>query len=311
MNILILGTGGIGAYYGAKLLCSGNKVTFIARGKHLNHILENGLTVIHPSFNFSESVEALELNRVDFNKSKYDLIILTTKSNTTKQISQELSLMLENKKLPYIMSLQNGIENEKILCEYFPKDKIIGALTRKIGAHIVSLGEIKAIGDVETILGLIKENKENQLFIKELSSIIKKAKIKSEIVQDINKELWKKLIINNGVNAICALLKIKTGTLMNDSSLSKIVYGLMQETAIAAKVGDVDISNDEINSMFELIKNFDSIKPSMLVDREFKRELEIDEICNIVINYNSKQKIDSPYTKTISYILEYTYKNEK
>lgn len=98
---------------------------------------------------------------------------------------------------------------------------------------------------------------------------------------------------------------------MNDKKLSSLVYGLMKETVSAAKACNVNINKDELNQMYELIKNFDSIKPSMLVDREFKRELEIDEICTVVINYNKKQNIDSAYTKTISYLLEFIIKENK
>lgn len=312
MHFLIIGSGGIGAYYGARLLSSSNEVTFVARGAHLEAIKNNGLKVEHPDFSFFENVKVSELKDINFNSLNIDVIILTTKSNSTRFISEQLTQKLSNiKNIPYILSLQNGVENENILCEYFPKEKIIGGLTRKIGAHIIKPSYIEATGSVETLIGAIYKTKENTKFIELLNKTINSSKIQCEIVDDINKELWKKLIINNGVNAICALLKIKTGVLMNDEKLSSLVYGLMKETVSAAKICAVDINKDELNQMYELIKNFDSIKPSMLVDRESKRELEIDEICTVVINYNKKQNIDSAYTKTISYLLEFVYKNEK
>ncbi|UTJ06821.1 ketopantoate reductase family protein [Arcobacter roscoffensis] len=312
MNFLILGTGGIGAFYGARLLSSSNKVTFVARSLHLEAIRKNGLQVQHPDFSFSQKVDVSQLQDIDFTSLNIDVIILTTKSNTTRIIAKELSFKLDTlKDKPYILSLQNGVENEKILCEYFKKDKIIGGLTRKIGAHIIKPSFIEATGKVETLIGSISQTKENTAFLKKLNKSINEAGILCEVVDDINKELWKKLIINNGVNAICALLKIKTGVLMNNEKLSSLVYGLMKETQSAAKACSIEITNNELSQMYELIKNFDSIKPSMLVDREFKRELEIDEICNVVINYNKMQNIDSPYTKSISYLLDFVYKNEK
>lgn len=312
MNFLILGTGGIGAFYGARLLNSSNEVTFVARGTHLEAIKNNGLKVEHPDFSFFENVKVSELKDINFNSLNIDVIILTTKSNSTRIICKELSQKLSNiKKSPYLLSLQNGVENEKVLCEYFPKEKVLGGLTRKIGAHIIKPAYIKATGNVETLIGAIYKTKENTSFLEKLNKTINNSRIHSEVVDDINKELWKKLIINNGVNAICALLEIKTGILMNDKKLSSLVYGLMKETVSAAKACNVNINEDELNQMYELIKNFDSIKPSMLVDREFKRELEIDEICTVVINYNKKQNIDSAYTKTISYLLEFILKENK
>lgn len=312
MNFLILGTGGIGAFYGARLLNSSNEVTFVARGTHLETIKNNGLKVEHPDFSFFENVKVSELKDINFNSLNIDVIILTTKSTSTRIICKELSQKLSNiKKSPYLLSLQNGVENEKVLCEYFPKEKVLGGLTRKIGAHIIKPAYIKATGNVETLIGAIYKTKENTSFLEKLNKTINNSKIHSEVVDDINKELWKKLIINNGVNAICALLEIKTGILMNDKKLSSLVYGLMKETVSAAKACNVNINEDELNQMYELIKNFDSIKPSMLVDREFNRELEIDEICTVVINYNEKQNIDSAYTKTISYLLEFIIKENK
>lgn len=312
MNFLILGTGGIGAFYGARLLNSSNEVTFVARGTHLKAIKNNGLKVEHPDFSFFEKVKVSELRDINFNSLNIDVIILTTKSTSTRIICKELSQKLSNiKKSPYLLSLQNGVENEKVLCEYFPKEKVLGGLTRKIGAHIIKPAYIKATGNVETLIGAIYKTKENTSFLEKLNKTINNSRIHSEVVDDINKELWKKLIINNGVNAICALLEIKTGILMNDKKLSSLVYGLMKETVSAAKACNVNINEDELNQMYELIKNFDSIKPSMLVDREFKRELEIDEICTVVINYNKKQNIDSAYTKTISYLLEFIIKENK
>ena len=312
MNFLILGTGGIGAFYGARLLNSSNEVTFIARGTHLEAIKNNGLKVEHPDFSFFENVKVSELKDINFNSLNIDVIILTTKSTSTRIICKELSQKLSNiKNIPYLLSLQNGVENEKVLCEYFPKEKVLGGLTRKIGAHIIKPAYIKATGNVETLIGAIYKTKENTSFLEKLNKTINNSRIHSEVVDDINKELWKKLIINNGVNAICALLEIKTGILMNDKKLSSLVYGLMKETVSAAKACNVNINEDELNQMYELIKNFDSIKPSMLVDREFKRELEIDEICTVVINYNKKQNIDSAYTKTISYLLEFIIKENK
>lgn len=309
MNYIILGAGGIGAFYGTKLLEVGHHVIFIARGEHLKALKKNGLNLSHPTFTFNKKVLALSLDELNINKlPKIDAILLTTKSTTTDKIAKDLSKIFDDSlKCPFIVSLQNGVENEDILSNYFPKNKIIGALTRKIGAHIIKPGQIEATGNVETIIGTLEDTLDGKVFLSELTKEIQGSNILCEITDNIKLELWKKLIINNGVNAICALLEIKTGILMHNNKLSYIVYELMKETASAAKAVNITISKEDVDSMFKLITNFDSIKPSMLVDKEFKRPLEIDEICGIVIKHNEKQGLDSPYTKTISSLLEFTY----
>lgn len=315
MNFLILGAGGIGSYYGTRLLSSGHEVTFVARGENLRAMQQNGLTLQHPRFKFSQTINIMDLDEYEkIGPSKlFDAVFITTKSTSTRNLGEKLSKIYNNAydDMPFIVSLQNGVENEKILSDFLPKTKIIGALSRKIGAHIIAPGVIEATGDVETILGLMEETSHNKIFIQQLCSCIEQSGIHCEITPDIQLELWKKLIINNGVNALCALLEIKTGLLMHHEKLSKIVYSLMLETATAAKAAHVEISKNDIDEMYELITKFDSIKPSMLVDKESNRVLELDEICGVVLRYNELQGFDSPYTRTISTLLEFVYTPSK
>lgn len=309
MKFLILGAGGIGSYFGAKLINAGHDVIFVARGKQLEALQHNQLKLQHPEFCFSKKVISYSIDDIKkLNANSFQAVLLTTKSTSTGTLSKHLQMWFDNeKKIPYIISLQNGVDNEEILSLVLNKKQIIAGLTRKIGAHIVSPAVINATGSAETILGSLEKTVENNLFLEEIKKVFNDAKIPTQISENINLELWKKLIINNGVNAICALLKKETGVIMHHEKLSKIVYGLMNETAIAALNKGIKISKKEIDEMFELITKFDSIKPSMLVDVENNRELELDEICNVVIENCEALGFDAPYTRTISTLLEYTY----
>lgn len=309
MKFLILGAGGIGSYFGARLINAGHEIIFVARTKQLEALQQKKLKLQHPEFCFSKKVTAYCIDEIkSFDTHYFDAVLLTTKSTSTLTLAKHLQMWFANeKKIPYIISLQNGVENEEILSESLNKQYVIAGLTRKIGAHIVSPAIISARGSAETILGSLEETKENQIFLKNIEQIFNDAKIPTQISANIKLELWKKLIINNGVNAICALLKKETGVIMHHEKLSKIVYGLMNETASAALNIGIKISKKEIDDMFNLITNFDSIKPSMLVDVENNREIELEEICNVVIKNCEALGLDAPYTRTISTLLEYTY----
>lgn len=307
MKCLILGAGGVGCYFGTRLLKAGNEVLFVARGEHLKAIQKCGLKVTHPDICFNQKVDALAIEALStLDSSSFDVIFIATKSTATKDLALFLKGWMGDKaKNPYVVSLQNGVENEDILCQYLNADKIIGGLTRKIGAHVMAHGEVEAVGKAETILGLMKDSQEGVAFLKDLTQVLNNASIPTEVFLDIRKELWKKLVINNGVNALCALLEVKTGIVMHHPKLSLIVLGLMEETAGAAKALHVTISHEEVNAMFALILGFDSIKPSMLVDVEHQRSLEIEEICGVVIRNLQIQGLDAPYTKSISTLLEF------
>ena len=307
MKIIVLGAGGVGSFFGAKLLEAGHEVLFVARGAHLEALQKEGLHVKHPSFEFSQPIHALDIEGLAFlDLASYDLILLATKSIQTREVAAFLAkCLVGHLHPPYILSLQNGVENEAILCDYFAEAYVLGGLTRKIGAHVVSPAHIEAVGTAETIIGTLHSTMENEQFLEALTRAFNEAGIPTHSTYDIKQELWKKLIINNGVNALCALLNVKTGVLFGNEGLSEIIYGLMQETAHAARSLHIKISHEDVDAMFTLIKQFDSIKPSMLVDLEQGRTLEIEEICGVVIRALHQIGVDAPYTKTIKALLEF------
>lgn len=155
MRIANLGAGGLGAYFGAKLHQAEHDVLFVTRGAHLHAMQQDGLHVNHPSLQSSHSVNALDMQT--FLQTKplmYDLLILLTKSMETATIGRQLSVWLDTHGANlYMLSLQNGVENEDILAQFLPKTFIIGGLMRKIGAHVVKAGHVEAVGIAETILG--------------------------------------------------------------------------------------------------------------------------------------------------------------
>ena len=313
MNIVVIGTGGIGTFYGLLLEDVSNKVRFIARTKTLEYLKSNKLKLTHPNFEINKNIDIYSLDEIkETDVKEVDLIIITTKSMSSEYIALELKDWFKDaKKIPYILSLQNGVENEDVFATYINEEYILGGITRLIAAHIIKIGHVDSTGSVETVIGAIKEAKHNQEFLLKLKNTLDKTPTKTILSSNIKLDLWKKLIINNGVNAICALLEEKSGTLINDVKTSKIVYGLMSETAIASRSLDLNISDAEVKEMFVLMQNFDSIKPSMWIDKENNRDLELDSICGTVIKYCEKQGLDAPYTRTVSTLLEYSYNKQR
>ena len=188
---------------------------------------------------------------------------------------------------------------------------MLGGLTRLIVSHTISLGHVHCSGEVQTLIGAINHTKENTIFLNKLKIILDKTQTSTFICEDIKLELWNKLIINNGVNAICALMQTESGPLLKNEKTSKLIYGLMSEAATASNAVGVNLTQDDANKMFELMKTFQSVKPSMWVDTQNNRDIELDEICGVVIRNCEKQGLDAPYTRTISTILEYTYNKKR
>lgn len=314
MNIVVIGAGGIGAFYGMILHDVGCNVKFVARGKNLEYLKNNKMKVSHPNYTIEDKIDTYSLEEfVQKHKPEdIDAIFIATKGMSTESISKTLASWSEDSlKVPYYISLQNGVDNEDIMEEYYKKEYVIGGLTRLIVSHTVGLGHVHCEGGVETLIGAVNPNDENSKFLEDLKNILDKTQTKTIICENIKLELWNKLIVNNGVNAICALLEEESGPLMKNEKTSKLIYGLMSEAALASNAVGVNLTQEDADKMFELYTQFQSVKPSMWVDKENNRDLELEQICGVVIKNCEKLGVDAPYTRTISTLLEFTYNRQR
>lgn len=313
MNIVIIGAGGIGAFYGMILHKVGCNVKFVARGKNLEYLKSNKMKVSHHEDIIEDKIDTLSIEElVKLNPENFDVVIIATKAMSTESISKSLATWIKDaKRIPYYISLQNGVENEDVMEKYYDKNYVIGGLTRLIVSHTVSLGYVHCEGEVQTLIGALYPNKENGKFLNKFKEILDKTNTTTILCENIRLELWNKLIINNGVNAICALLEEESGLLIRDEKTSKLVYGLMSEAALASNAVGVNLTQEDAKRMFELMTNFQSVKPSMWVDKENNRDLELDDICGVVIKNCEKQGFDAPYTRAISTILEFSYNKQR
>ena len=314
MNIVVIGAGGIGAFYGMILHEAGCNLQFVARGTTLQYLKNHTMKITHPNYTIEERIESSSLDEFIQNNTPEDIdaIFIATKAMNTQEISEQMGNWTKNcKKPPYYISLQNGVENEDIMAQYYNQEYVIGGLTRLIVSHTISLGHVHCEGSVETLIGALQPNTTNRMFLNDLKTVLDKTPTKTILCNDIKLELWNKLIINNGVNAICALLEEESGPLLTNEKTSKLIFGLMSEAVLASNAVGVNLTQEDASKMFELYKKFQSVKPSMWVDKENNRELELEQICGVVIKNCEKQGKDAPYTRAISTILEFTYNKSK
>lgn len=307
MHFIVIGTGGIGGYYGARLQAHGQLITFIARGTHLQALQTRGLRVNHPEWRFDAPVRACSLEQ--FLQSSLppeaDLIILCVKAIDTHAIARQLADSLKELSTP-VLSLQNGVDNEAVLTRYLGAERVLGGLAVRIGSHLTAPGIIDAVGPAQVVLGqwpTAAAATNSTELLKRLDAVFNQAGIPTRVTGNIQFELWRKLVINNGVNPLSALTGLDTGTLMHDPGLSQIVYGLMAEATAAAAADGISLTETDCKEMFELVRHFAPIKTSMLVDFEHHRPLELEEICGAVLSRSRQLQREAPYTFTIYQLL--------
>jgi 2-dehydropantoate 2-reductase len=313
LKIAIIGAGGIGCYYGARLMQQGHEVAFIARGEHLKAMQVNGLHLTHTDFSFHEKVTAYSLEEMmcKHQPNDFDIYLLCVKATTTASIAENFKNWLNTYQQKIIIaSLQNGVDNENILNSYLSDCTIIGGLAVRIGGHIVSPGHVEAKGIAQLILGNWPEStSSNNTQLLTWSLLFKEADIPTEIVNNIRFEMWRKLIINNGVNPLSALTSLDTKTLSHHVLFGPIVYKLMKEVVDVAIADGETLTLHDADEMFQLIKNFDPIKTSMLVDFEKGKSIELEEISGAVIKRSKQLSQSVPYTEMVYALLMHKLNN--
>jgi 2-dehydropantoate 2-reductase len=317
LRIAIIGAGGIGCYYGARLQQAGHQVYYIARGEHLATLQSKGLNLEHPDFFYQGKVEAYSLEALckQFQPEGFDALLICTKATATQNIATQLKDWFEKtQQQTLVISLQNGIDNESQLASALGDDCIIGGLAVRIGGHIVEAGKVEATGIAQVIWGAWphKDSPADKRFSGQLTlltDVFKSADIPTRKVPDIRRELWRKLVINNGVNPLSVVTRLDTHAMSHHPHFGNIVHQLMQEAARVAIADGETLTEQDADEMYQLIRHFDPIKTSMLVDFEKGRQLEVDEISGAVIQRSKQLGISVPYTEMVYALLHHMIQN--
>jgi 2-dehydropantoate 2-reductase len=308
LKVLMIGAGGIGGYYAVRLANGGHRVVVTARGAHLAAIQQRGLTVDYEGECFTQQPPAydhptlIQAHRAD----DFDVIVIALKSTATAALMAELADWFTAGSAP-VLSLQNGVDNEAMLAEVLGPERVLGGLAVRIGGHIIAPGQVSVEGPAQLVIGAWpnREAAGDALvpLLKRLYTVFSDLGITTTVSDTIQSELWRKLVINNGVNPLSALTGLDTQTLTSDPALRNIVYGMMAETVAASKAVGVNLGQSDLDEMFDLISHFNAIKTSMLVDREKGRPLELDSIAGPVLRGCAQIGVPAPYTFTVSTLL--------
>lgn len=293
MKIAIIGAGGVGGYFGAKMAYAGYDVTFIARGRNLKAMQENGLKVksILGDFELSQVKATDNISEL----VKPDLVIAAVKAWQVKGIASQLKAVVgEN---TTILPLENGIMASEEISELLGENNVIAGLCRII-SKIESPGVINHFGVKPTIVFGELDNSITPR-INQIKEAFDKSGIYSVVAHDIQAELWKKFIsiCTSGLMAITrspyGVLREMEGTrrLMRDVLTEiynlAVKAGINLESCIVEKaVGFIDTMPYE--STASLARDVWAGKPS-----------EIEYQNGTVVRLGEKYQVETPVNSFI------------
>src|SRR5690242_4570175 len=202
MKILIMGTGGVGGYYGGLLAQQGNEVTFISRGAHLYAIRHEGLKVksVHGDFTVFPANATEDPAKVE----PVDLILFCVKTYNTDEAAQAVRPTVGPQTV--LLSLQNGIDAAERIGKVVGLEHVLGGATW-LSSAVEAPGVIKQVSEFRRIVfGELDGDRSERT--QSIYEVLNQTGINVEISEDIQKVLWTKLVFITAVSSIGSLTRL-------------------------------------------------------------------------------------------------------
>ena len=297
MKIAIIGTGGVGGYFGGKLAKAGYDVTFLARGEHLLAIQQKGLIVKSILGDFT--IDPVKVtDRID-TIGLTDLVILGVKAWQIKDISKELLTII--KKDTTVLPLQNGVMAAEELRESINKENIIGGLCRII-SKIDAPGVITHFGmEPSIIFGELNYSGTERIEL--IKNIFDKSGINSQISDDITADLWKKFI-GICVSGLLAVTKTTYGELRELNETRQLMIEMLKEIYLLSQKIGMNIEDGFVEKTISVIDTYPYGSTSSLTRDVWEgRPSEIEYQNGAVVRLGEKYGVDTPVNRFVYYTI--------
>jgi len=295
MKITIIGTGGVGGYFGGRLALAGNDVTFIARGAHLNAIKTNGLIVKSTlgEFTIKPAKATSELDVVHYS----DLVMICTKAWQVKEIAQQIAPLIGAETM--VLPLQNGVLAAEELAEFIPRKHIVGGLCR-IFSKIESPGTISHMGADPTILfsELNNEHTERTMWLKYTFETAGLTNIWSD---DIQADLWKKFLMICS-SALLAVTKTNYGELRSIPETRALLHEMYTEIYNVAIAAGINLPENSVEKTMKAVDTFPPESTSSLTRDVWEgKPSEIEYQNGTVVKFGEKYNVPTPVNRFVYY----------
>ena len=292
MKFLIFGTGALGSLLAARL-AQDNDVTIIGRAEHIKAIRKHGLRVTGKT----ELCQTKLRTMTNIEDSPIpDAILVTVKAYDTHRAVASLARFYHSSSF---ISLQNGLGNEEVMARH--AKKVLGAVINQ-GVTLLGPGEIFHAGTGSTEFGLYSGTTIED--VAPIVSSFKKAGMPASIVDDIRTHIWLKAVLNAAVNPLTALLRIKTGKLLDGGPLETAIRSIVLESVAIAKSSDTHLDEEEVLKIIRrVIEATQANKSSMLQDLEKGRRTEIDAINGAIVEIARANDVPHPVNALLTNLI--------
>ena len=233
MKVLVIGAGGVGGYFGGRLIESGADVTFLVRERRARQLVENGLVI--KSTVADATLPVRTLTSADPGQP-FDLVIITCKSS---DLPSAIEAAAPHMKAGLAMPLLNGMAHIDVLRERFGHDRVLGGLCG-IFATLSPAGEVVQMAGLPPRLsfGRFKDQIERKVLEAPAGAVeqmMAKANFASKRIEPIEQGLWEKWMVLAAMAGGTCLMRGSIGSIVAGDDGKAIMEELIRETASVAR----------------------------------------------------------------------------
>ena len=288
MNILILGSGGVGGYFGARLIEVGVEITFFVKKKRATLIKNNGIYIESPHGNLHVPANTLSVGDA---KQKFDLVILTCKAYDLESSLDDLTKVLSE--IPIFLPLLNGISHIEYLRNRFGNNKVLGGAAH-IASILTSKNIVKQLNPIQ-ILTIGSIGTDLETIALEFKKICEEANFKTIYTKDILQALWDKWTFLATLAGSTTLFSACVGDITSIKVGANLMKKMYKEALSVAEIENhkVDIKAQK-KALEILMKPSSDFTSSMLRDLQSKKRTEHEHILGDLVRIGVQKKLDLP-----------------
>jgi len=298
LKIAIMGAGGVGGYFGAKLALAGNEVSFIARGAHLAAMRENGLSVHSPLGDLHiptprATDDPREIGSVD-------VVLFGVKLWDTTTAAEAIKPLIGPETV--VISLQNSVVKDDLLKGVLGEAAVAGGVCY-INATIKAPGIINHASTMQKMVFGEYDGAPSARLTRLLDACVQ-AGIEAAISDDISGVIWKKFVFLVGLSATTTTTRCPLGTVCANPHSRRFLEGIMQEAVEVGRAEGIALAPDFAQDRLRFCDQIDpTMTASMLHDLKHGNPLEVEWLSGDVAKRGARLGIPTPYNTAVFEIL--------
>jgi 2-dehydropantoate 2-reductase len=298
MRIAVMGTGGVGGYFGARLAQAGHEVAFVARGRQLAALRARGLRVqsqlgdVHLP-NVEVTDEPAEIGPVD-------LVLFTVKLWDTLEAAEAVKPLLGTQTA--VVSFQNGVVKDDILRQALGAEYVIGGVTY-IAATIAEPGVIRHSGTLQKLVFGEYDGSQSPR-VRQFREACADSGIDAEISDRIEQAIWEKFVFLIGLSGTTSLARTPIGPIRSHPRSRAFLHDVMTEVVQVALAQGVPLPADYADERLAFTDQVPaSMTSSMHHDLEQGNRLEVPWLSGDVVERGARLGVPTPCNRAIFDIL--------